>query len=87
MSFVPLASSKNRASWCDFSVKAGGAFRVTSEGLSSSYGGAAFALPVLAFLGALEGIVGHCGGRSPITQPPEAEAVRLRHMDTLGQGD
>lgn len=87
MSSVPLASSKNRASWCDFSVNAGGAAGVTSEGLSSSYGGAAFALPVLAFLGALEGIVRHCRGRSPITQPPEAKAVRLRHMDTLGQGD
>lgn len=25
-------------------------------------------------------------GRSPITQPPEAKTVRLRHMDTVGQG-
>lgn len=57
------------------------------EGLSSSYRRAAAPLLSCAFLEDLEGIVGHCGGWVPITQPPEAKAVRLQPMDTLGQGD
>ena len=46
---------------------------MTREGLSSSYGGAACAQPSLAFLGALERIVAHCGEGppSPSRQKPE----------------
>ena len=46
---------------------------MTREGLSSSYGGAACAQPSLAFLGALERIVAHCGEGppSPSHQKPE----------------
>lgn len=55
------------------------------EWVSSSHGELPSSVPTC-LSGTCTGIVGHCGGASTATRPPETKTARLQHMDTSGPG-